>query len=43
MKQFGNWSFFEIYNLPVALRNWFYEQLVKLKEKEVEDAKKSRR
>lgn len=34
MKQYGNWSFFEAYNLPVQLRNWFYEQLVKAKEEE---------
>tara|TARA_R110000772_G_scaffold69166_1_gene152931 strand:+ start:791 stop:952 length:162 start_codon:yes stop_codon:yes gene_type:complete len=34
MKQYGNWSFFEAYNLPVQLRNWFYQKLVKLKEEE---------
>jgi len=34
MKQFGNWSFFEVYNLPIQLRNWFYKQLMDFKEEE---------
>jgi len=34
MKQFGNWSFFEIYCLPVQLREWFYNKLVETKEEE---------
>jgi len=41
MKQFGNWSFFEVYNLPVKLRNWFYGELVKLKEEEKKAYSKS--
>ncbi len=28
MKQKGNWSFFELYALPIKLRNWFFEKLV---------------
>lgn len=34
MKQFGNWSFFEAYSLPIQLRNWFYNELIKFKEEE---------
>jgi len=40
MKQFGNWSFFEAYNLPVHIRNWFYQQLVKLKQEEAKQFQK---
>ena len=36
MKQYGNWSFIEAYNIPVQLRNWFYNQLVKLKKEEAD-------
>tara|TARA_R110000824_G_scaffold218991_3_gene405786 strand:- start:218 stop:370 length:153 start_codon:yes stop_codon:yes gene_type:complete len=39
MKQFGNWSFVEAYNLPVQLRVWFYNKLVKLKEDEAKPKK----
>jgi hypothetical protein len=41
MKQYGNWSFVEVYNLPVQLRNWFYQKLLKLKEREREEHKKA--
>jgi len=27
MKQYGNWDFFEAYNLPIKLRQWFCEEL----------------
>jgi hypothetical protein len=40
MKMYGNWSFFEVYSLPVQLRNWFYDQLVKAKEEEAKQFKK---
>ena len=40
MKMYGNWSFFEVYSLPVQLRNWFYDQLVKTKEEEAKQFKK---
>lgn len=43
MKQYGNWGFFEAYNLPVQLRNWFYNTLLKTKEEEkkrIEEAQK---
>jgi len=29
LKYFGGWSFIEAYNLPIQLRNWFIERLVK--------------
>jgi len=29
LKQHGNWSFFEAYNLPIGLRNWFVRRLSK--------------
>ena len=39
MKYHSNWSLFELYNLPVGLRKWFFERLVKQKEEEA-DARK---
>jgi len=27
LKQYGNWSFFEAYNLPVLIRKWFLKRL----------------
>ena len=36
MKMFGNWSFLELYNLPIGLRTWFYEKLVEYKKQENE-------
>ena len=46
MKHYGGWSFTEVYNLPVGLRNWFYQRLVKQYEEEnkaAEDARKKAR
>lgn len=37
MKQHGHWNFFELYALPVKLRNWFAERLVK-HHKDMEEA-----
>ena len=34
MKYSGGWSFTESYNLPIGLRNWFFERLVKQLEDE---------
>ena len=34
LKYYGGWSFTEVYNLPIGLRKWFFERLVKEKEKE---------
>lgn len=36
MKYSGGWSFTEAYNLPVGLRKWFFERLVKQLEAEKE-------
>ena len=27
LKQYGNWSFIEAYNLPIGLRHWFLDRL----------------
>ena len=27
LKYHGNWSFIEVYNLPIGLRNWFIKRL----------------
>jgi len=46
MKHFGGWSFTEIYNLPIGLRNWFCERMRKQFEdenKEMEKASKKRK
>jgi len=43
LKYHGQWSFFETYNLPVVIRRWFLERLIKQKEdekKEIEKAQK---
>lgn len=42
LKYSGGWSFAEAYNLPVGLRRWFVERLVRQLEEEraaIEDAK----
>jgi len=36
MKYYSNWSLIELYNLPIGLRRWFFERLLKQKEKEAE-------
>ena len=33
LKNNANWSFLEMYNLPVALRKWFTEKYIELNEK----------
>jgi hypothetical protein len=46
MKHFGGWSFIEIYNLPIGLRNWFCERMRKQFEdekKEMDKASRKRR
>ena len=43
LKHHGGWSLTEAYNLPVQLRNWFYNTLLKTKEEEkkrIEEAQK---
>jgi hypothetical protein len=39
MKHMGGWSFIECYNLPVGLRNWFFNRLIKHFEQEAEQIK----
>jgi len=34
LKYHGGWSFTEAYNLPIKMRRWFLERLVKQKEDE---------
>ena len=41
MKYYGGWSIFELYSLPIGLRNWFFTKLAKHKEKENEEIKKA--
>jgi len=38
---YGKWDFQQAYNLPVRLRTWFIERLIKEKEKEKELVEKS--
>lgn len=40
LKYYGGWSLTELYNLPVGLRKWFTERLVKQLKEEAEAAKK---
>ena len=40
LKHHGGWSFFEAYNLPVQLRRWFLERLVKEFEDEAKEMEK---
>tara|TARA_Y100000034_G_scaffold34092_1_gene41780 strand:+ start:613 stop:777 length:165 start_codon:yes stop_codon:yes gene_type:complete len=41
LKYHGGWSFTEAYNLPIGLRTWFTERLVKQIEDENEQMKKA--
>ena len=41
LKYHCNWSFIEVYNLPIGLRKWFLERLAKQFEKEKEDYDKA--
>tara|TARA_R110001583_G_scaffold6954_8_gene34775 strand:+ start:294 stop:455 length:162 start_codon:yes stop_codon:yes gene_type:complete len=41
MKYYGGWSLFELYNLPVGLRNWYFQKLIDHKQQENEEMKKS--
>ena len=43
LKYHGGWSFFEAYNLPVGLRRWFVERLVKQFENEKKEMDKHRK
>ena len=41
MKYYGGWSLFELYNLPIGLRNWFVKKLSEQIEKEADEVKKA--
>tara|TARA_R110002020_G_scaffold265148_4_gene479926 strand:- start:1182 stop:1334 length:153 start_codon:yes stop_codon:yes gene_type:complete len=41
MKYYGGWSFFEAYNLPVQIRRWFLDRLLKQKETENKETEKA--
>jgi len=43
LKHHGGWSLFELYNLPVGLRTWFLERMIKEFEKEKEEMDKAKR
>ena len=38
MKYYAGWSIFELYSLPIGLRNFYVQMLVDLKEKQKEAA-----
>ena len=39
LKYHGGWSFIEAYNLPIKVRMWFLDRLVKQKEDEAKAQK----
>ena len=41
LKHYGGWSLYELYNLPIGLRNWFLERTVEEYKKEAEQARKA--
>ena len=41
LKYHGGWSFTEAYNLPVVIRTWFIERLVKQFEDEKKEMEKA--
>lgn len=43
MKYFGGWGLLEIYNLPILIRNWFSERLLKQLKDEEEAYEKAKR
>ena len=43
LKYHGGWSFTEAYSLPVGLRKWFIERLVKQLEQEKDQIEKARK
>ena len=43
LKYHGGWSFTEAYNLPVGLRVWFVERLIKQFKEEKEQMEKARK
>ena len=43
LKHYGGWSLFEMYNLPIGLRKWFFDRTLKEYEKEKEEYEKAKR
>lgn len=43
LKHHGGWSFTEAYSLPVGLRKWFVDRLVKQFEEEKKQMEKAKR
>ena len=41
MMYYGRWDFQQAYSLPVGLRKWFMERLIKEKEREKEQVEKA--
>jgi hypothetical protein len=41
LKHYGNWSFSEAYSLPVGLRFWFFERMVRQFESEKKEQEKA--
>ena len=41
LKYYGGWSFFEVYNLPVMIRDWFLRRLIEQKKEEADSASQS--
>ncbi len=41
LKHYGNWSFSEAYSLPVGLRYWFFDRMVKQFEQEKKEQEKA--
>jgi len=43
LKYYGGFSIFEVYNLPIMIRNWFAQRLLKQLKEEEEAYKKASR
>jgi len=43
LKYYGGFSILETYNFPIGLRDWFCKKLIKQKEIEAEEFKKSKK
>jgi len=41
LKYYGNWSFFESYNLPIQIRRWFLRRLKKQFEDEAKESERN--
>jgi hypothetical protein len=41
MKYYGGWSLFELYSLPIGLRNWYFKKLSEHKKQENESINKA--